>query len=331
MLRKFREVTPDVIILIFLISLMIWANAFFHPALPSSLGFDKNPMPLYSLALAVTNFSPLISVIAAYLFVILTAFLLVNFNTSQFFIGERTFLPALFFVLFSGFQPGQQILNPVLPAALFLILAIRRIMDAYKTQGVAYSFFDAGLLISTASLFYAGLIWFGVLLILGIALLRTGSLKEIVISILGLATPWFLIMGIFYVAGSDLNEFISVVNYNLLQKEVAFPLSRMTIALLAVNIIILLISLINLLSRINTKKIRSRKTFYLLIWILIIAVAAIIFLRAVSYEMFWLAYIPAVYLISHYFVFAGRKKIVPEILFLILFAEIILIQVLSFI
>jgi hypothetical protein len=331
MLRKFREVTPDVVILIFFVSLLVWAAAFWNQEVPSSLDFDKKPMPLFSLILPVANFSPLISVIIAYLLVLLTAFLLVDFNTSQFFIGERTFLPGLMFVLFSGLLPAQQILNPVLPAAVFLVLAIRKIMDTYKAQGIAYSFYDAGLLISTGSLFYAGLIWFGILVIIGIALLRTGNLREIIIAILGLATPWFLTGGVYYVTGKDLNDLISLINYNLSGKEIVFSLSRLTIVVLTVTMLILLRSLVHLLSSINTKKIRSRKTFILLIWTFIIAISFLLLLKSVSYEILWLAYIPASFIISHYFVFSGRKKFFPFFLFIILFAEIALIQVLSII
>lgn len=331
MLRKFREVTPDVIILIFFISLLVWAKAFIHPETASLPGFDTKPMPLFYLILSATDFSPVLRIIFTYLLVLLVAFLIVNFNTSQFFMGERTFLPALLFVLFSGLIPGQQVLNPVLPAALFLILALRRIMDAYKTQWIAYSFFDAGLLISIGSMFYAGLIWFGAILFIGIAILRTGNIKEITISILGLAAPWFLAGGICYVAGLDLNELLSTISYNLLEKEETFYLGKESIGVMALFSAVFLISLAGLISSLNTKKIRSRKTFVLLIWNFILALGLLLLLKPVSFEILWLAYIPASFIISHYFVYAGRKKIVPVILFLLLFAGIGLIQVMEFI
>jgi hypothetical protein len=331
MLNKFRGVTPDVVILIVLISIMVWIGAFLDPHPPSSLDFENRSMPLFSLLLFLTGFNALARVIAAFFLVLLTAFLLVNFNTSVFFIGERTFLPALIFVLFTGLFPEQQIMNPVLPAAVFLILALRRIIDAYKAQGTAYSLFDAGFLLSLGSLFYANFIWFGVLLIAGIALLRTGNLREIVISLLGLATPWFLVFGFYYVLGKDLNELNEVIRYNLSGIEPGYELSRITISVLIINTIILLISFANLISVINNKKIRSRKTFVLLIWVFLTAIGTVIFVRSVSVEIFWLASVPACYIISHYFVFAGRRRIIPEIYFLVLFLEIALIQVMHYI
>ena len=98
------------------------------------------------------------------------------------------------------------------------MLAIMRIMDGYRIQGIAYNFFDAGILISTGSLFYANLIWFGLLVIIGIALLRTGNIKEIAISVLGLVTPYILTFGIYYVLGKDLKNYLSLIEYNLFGK-----------------------------------------------------------------------------------------------------------------
>jgi len=59
-------------------------------------------------------------------------------------------------------------------------------MDGYAQTGTAYNYFDAGILSVPEVCFMRNLIWFGLLVIIGIALLRTGNAKEIVISVLGL-------------------------------------------------------------------------------------------------------------------------------------------------
>jgi len=329
LLRKFKETGPDVIVLIFIILFLSWFNAFMHPQMPSSLNYDARPMPLFSLLLSVFGSTPLISVIFSFLLVLLIAFLCVNLNTSVFFISERTFLPALVYVLLSGFFPQQQMLNPALPAVPFLILAVRRILDSYKVQGTAYSFFDAGLLISTGSLFYAGFIWFGLLLMIAIAILRPVNIKEIVISIFGLATPWFIISGFFYVTGKDMNSLLSSVTYNLFTKEYHPVFPSLTVAALIMLGIILIICALHLLSAINMKKIKSRKTFTLLIWIFAISTASYFVFKPVSIEIFWFAAIPISYILTHYFVFK-RKRLIPEILLTTLFILVILLQIVQF-
>lgn len=326
LLRKFKGTGPDVIVLIFIIMVMIWIGSFVHPELPSSLGFDIKPMPLFGLLLKVAGFNPLTSVLVTFLLVLLTSFLLVNFNTSEFFLSERTFLPALFYVLLSGLFPEQQILNPALPAALFLILSIRKIMDSYKIQDTAFSFFDAGLIISTGSLFYANFVWFGLLLVIGIALLRTGNVREIIISVLGLATPWFITFGFYYVSGEDLKSLLSVITFNLFTKAPELSLSGIKIASLIITSTILLMSIFYLYSVINSKKIKSRKTFRLLIWAFLIAAGVFLLFKPVSEEILWLAAVPTSYLLTHYFVFV-RQRVIPEILFSVLFILIAMIQI----
>jgi hypothetical protein len=326
--KKFRETGPDVVILIVIILLLTWTGAFLHPHVPSDQGFDVKPMPLFNLLMSMTDFSPLFSVIIAFLLVLLTAYLLVNFNTSAFFISERNFLPALIYILLSCYFPQFQVLNPVLPAAIFLILGIRKIIESYKVQGTAFSFFDAGMLISVGSLFYAGLIWFGLLLIIGIAILRTGSIKEIIVSILGLAAPVFIVYSFFYVTGKDMGSMLSAVTYNLFANDANFSFSALTLVVLIISGIAVLISVAQLLSAINSKKIKSRKTFILLLWTFLIVAGVYLLLDPVSAEIQWLAVIPPSYFLSHYFVFS-RGKLLPEIMLAVLFVLAALVQVVN--
>ncbi|MDP4223756.1 MAG: hypothetical protein Q8868_10625 [Bacteroidota bacterium] len=328
LLRKFRETGPDIIVLIFIILLVVWLRAFIHPQLPSALGFDASPMPLFRLLMELTGNLPLISVILGFLLVLLIAFLLVSLNTAVFFISERTFLPAAVYVLLSGFIPQVQVLNPALPATVFLILAIRKIMDSYKVQGTAFTFFDAGLLISIGSLFYVSFIWFGLLLVIGILILRPVNFKEIIISCIGLATPWFITIGFLYVAGGDVKSLLSGISYNLFGWDANSHINWIVITGLGITGLIFLLCTLYLLSAINMKRIKSRKTFVLLIWIFVISVVIYLIFKPVSLEVFWIGAVPVSYILTHYFVFK-RERLLPEIYFTALFILVALIQVLT--
>lgn len=325
-LRRFKGTGPDVVFLVVIITFLVWLRPFLNPDLNSRIVFDGNPMPLFGIIVKIAGQSHFFGIFLTFLMVLLTEFLLVNFNTSQFFISERTFLPALFYGLLSCLVPGQQVLNPALPAAIFLILAIRRIMDSYKIQYTAYSFFDAGLLISTGSLFYINLLWFGFLLIVGILLLRTLNIKEFIISLLGLATPWFIVFGTYYVTGQDVASLATTIKVNLFSQGPGFTLPAISIVLLVIYGIIVLLSIVYLYSVINSKKIKSRKTFRLFSWTFLISAGIYLFIPGVTEEIIWIAGIPVIYFLSHYFVFV-RTRLIPEILFLILFVISALIQI----
>jgi hypothetical protein len=326
LLRIFKGTGPGVIFLIIIILIAVWISAILNQRLHPRFIYETDPMPLYGLIKLMIYNNHNLGVILSFLMVSLMAFLMVNFNTTVFFINERTFLPALFYVLFGGFFPDQQLLNPVIPASIFLILAIIRIMDGYHKTGTAYNYFDAGLLISTGSLFYANLIWFGLLVIIGIALLRTGNLKEIVISIFGLLTPYLITFGIYYVIGKDVRALMKLLGDNLFTRSTFYPFPRMTIVALIFSGSLILVSIIQLIRHLNTKKIKSRKTFSLMIWTFIISMIIYFAMPSASVETVWLISIPVSYFLTHYFVFV-KKKLVPEILFSLLFVFILLIQI----
>jgi len=87
-----------------------------------------------------------------------------------------------------------------------------------------------------------------------------------------------------------------------------------------------LVSLFFLLSVISSKKIKSRKTFTVLIWVLVISLTVYFALPSVSVEIVYIISLPLSYIMAHYFIFS-RKKIVPEILFTLLFIIVIVLQV----
>jgi hypothetical protein len=326
LIRFFRGSGPEQVILIFLTALCVWLNAFINPIISVTFHYDVNPMPLYGLLKQVIGENALFGVIFSFLLILLMSFLVVNFNTRSFFISERTFLPAVIYVLLTGLFPDYQLLNPVLPASVFLLLAIRRIMDSYKLPGTAYNLFDASLLIGIGVLFYANLIWFAFLVFVGIAIMRTGNLKELFISFIGLITPGLLTVGIYYVADGDISSLPDILYSNLFAETEKFNFSTIvTIGLLLVGLIII-ISTLDLLSRLNNKKIKARKTFSELIWSLVISFAVYFIIPTASVELLWLAGIPVCYIVAHYFIFS-KNKLVTGICFAGLFIIVVFMQV----
>jgi hypothetical protein len=325
-LRFYKGSGPGVLLLIIITLVGVWISAFLNPAMDSISVYEADPMPLYRVLKLLVGNNPFTGVLCSFLIVSFMAFLLVNFNTTAVFISERTFLPASIYILSCGLFPQYQLLNPVLPASLFLMLAIIRIIDSYHKQGIAYNYFDAGILISTGSLFYANLIWFGLLLIIGIALLRTGDLMEIAISVIGLLTPFLIALGLYYVTGKEMESLLTTVVNNLFSKSSGYHLPVLTVVSFIIECIILLVCIAYLVKLMSTKKIKSRKTFSLLLWVFLISAGIYIVLPSVSIEIIWLISIPGSYFMTHYFVFK-KKKLIPEIFFSVLLVLVLLIQI----
>jgi hypothetical protein len=326
LLRIFKGTSPGIILLITVIFIAVWIGAFIHASDGTASHFDSDPMPLYGLLMMVIGNNTHLGVVLSFILVVIISFLLVNFNTTSFFINERTYLPALLYLLTAGLFPEYLSLNPAVPASLFLILAVIRIIDGYRKQGISNNFFDAGILISTGSLFYANLIWFGLLVIIGIALVRTIDISEITIAIIGLLTPYLLTFGIYYVIGKDIRALLTLVGDNLFLTTEGYLFPRLTIVAVIFTSIIIIVSIAYLLRLLNSKKIKSRKTFSLLIWMFLLSIAVYFILPSVSVEIIWITGIPVSYFLAHYFVFI-KKKVIPEILLSVFFLLSLAIQI----
>jgi hypothetical protein len=325
LLKLFRGTGPGEVILILFTTCILWFNSFFNPAPPGSLYYDINPMPLYGLLKYLVGGNIFYGLFFIFSLVLLMLFLVSNFNTSHFFINERTFLPSVIYVLVTGLFPNYQLLNPVLPASVFLIVAIRRIVDSYRKAGTAYSFFDASLLIGTGSLFYANLIWFAILIFIGIAIFRTGNIRELLVSIIGLITPAVTTCGVYYITDRDISSLKDVLLFNLFSAYGRYSFSIISIIGIILVGIVILISMVHLITLLNNKKIKSRKTFTTLIWSLVISLTVYFGVPSASVEIIWMAAIPVSYIIAHYLIFS-RNRILSRICFGIMFLVALFIQ-----
>jgi len=330
LLKFFKGTSPAVILFIAIIFVAVWISAFLNTGDSVQNYGNEYHMPLYSFLIRILDPGNLSAIILSFLIAVLILFLIINFNTTIFFINERTFLPAILYLLIVIIFPEYRMLNPVLPASLLLMFALRRIMDGYNKQGVAYNFFDAGILISTGSLFYGNLIWFGTIVFIGIVIMRPVSFSEIAVSLLGLITPYLITFGLYYVLGKDLDELLTLIYNNLFTESISYSFSRLTIVTLIFAAIIILLSIGYIIMLQNTKKIKSRRTFSLLIWIFVISIVVYVAIPSVSVELIWIAAIPVSYFMSHLFIFS-KKKIISEILFMTFLVLVLLIQALDFI
>ena len=325
-LRFFKGIVPVVIVMIAIIFIAVWTPVFFSEPLRNNVSYN-NPMPLFGLLEHLLGTRILISNIVAAIICAVLAFLIINLNTTHLFINERTFIPALIFILFTSILPQYQTLNPALPASLFIIFAIKRMLESYRKQGIAYNFFDVGILIGTGSLFYANLIWFGTLIFVGIFLLRNVSFEEIIVSILGLITPYIIMFGVYYLLNYNLNELFLLIYDNLFSKVASFSFSKPTVVALAFILIILIFSFVLMLMRQNTK-IKSRKAFWLLIWLFSITMCVYFISPSASCEIIWIAGAPLSYFIANYFTFS-KRKILSEVFFILFILIILGLKVLN--
>ena len=326
-IKFYRGIGPGTILVTLVSAVLVWLQRFIDP-LSLDVSSGSESMPLHSLSQGLVGQNALLGTVLSFIVMLTIAFYLANFNTRLFFITERTLLPASLYILLSGFLISTQTFNPIFPASLTLIIALDRVMASYRKTGIAYNYFDASLILSLGSLFYFNIIWFYPVIIIGILLIRTFSLREFILSLFGLVAPYVIVFAIYYVSGKDLALFSGTITDNIIKAAPGYYWSPILITVLLTGVLLFTISLSHLISIFATKKIKTRKTFSLLVWIAIICVAVYFIVPSASVELIYVVMIPFVYIVSHFIVFVKNKKI-ANIVFAIIFLAILIIQILA--
>ena len=191
MIRVFRRSGIAPVTLLMLITVALWIEHFVSPPLVPDITGGA-PMPLWGLTAGALSAMPLLAVILSFILMLVMALVMVRFNIAFFFIPRRTYLPALAYIILYSLFPGEMVLNPALPAAILVMTGLWRMISAYRVNGLAFNFFDAALLISAGSMFYAGAVWFIMLVFIGTLILRSPDLREMVFALAGALLPWLV-------------------------------------------------------------------------------------------------------------------------------------------
>lgn len=305
LVRFFRGTGFGPIVILVLAAVGLWVEYLIEPPAFWHHGTTEM-MPLWDLVVNALTPYPSLSVILSFILMFVLIIIMARFNTAIFFISRRTYFPALFYILLFSIFPGQMVLNPAMPAAILIMLALWRMMVSYRRNGVVYNFFDAAMIISFAGLIYAGAIWFLALVLIGTILLRTPDIREISAAFFGALLPWALFYAIWYLAGKNLHELSDIIQGNLFSEAPSVYWSRTLVILVAVTGIIFLPALYKMAAEIQTQKIKSRKSFSMFTWMLVISLAIFLFVPSITTELNAIAAIPASYILANYFTFTRR-------------------------
>ncbi|MCU0459504.1 MAG: DUF6427 family protein [Bacteroidales bacterium] len=325
MIRFFRGSGAGPAMLLTLAALGLWSGFFISPPRLANIT-GRNIMPLWGYITQALEGSPHLAVLLSFALMMTVAIVMIRFNTEFFFIPRRTFLPALLFILLYSIFPGEMILNPALPASLLILAAIWRMISSYRVNGTSFKFFDAALMISSAGLLYAGSVWFILIVLTGVLLLRSPDIRELTLAIAGALLPWVLMYAVWYVTGGDPGDLTSTILLNLFGEAPSVYWSRTLVILLVVTGLNFLPSLVYLAREMPTYKIRSRRTYEILIWVMVISAAAYIFVPAVSAELMAVAAMPLSFIMANYMAFT-RRVVTAEILFWMMAAMIVVSRI----
>ena len=223
-------------------------------------------------------------------------------------------------------MPVQR-LNPVIIGTLFVFISINFLFNTYRTDYALNKIYIAGFFISIASLFWAPLAIFILLIWISLLILRPFIGREWVVGLLGFLTPFLFIFVYYYVfAASQLDTLLSSFLKSFTFTEGLTSLHFTYYIFYGFLGFILLLASYTILSNYQKKKIKNRKYFEINWWFFILSLGLFLIFENVTYEIIYLITIPISFLLTDYFYTVKRVWYLNAVL-IVFYASLVYIQI----
>ncbi len=268
---------------------------------------------------------PLYSAIGAVVLVFIQALLVNNLADRFRLLGDRNWLPGLFYALAAACLSDFLFLSPPLVAATFVPLVLRCIFQAYKVPHATALVFDAGWWATLASLFYPPAFFLLLAAYAGVNIMRSFNLREQLVFLSGVFTGLFLAW-LWYFWSDRGGVFWDVQFGNLLgfyhfkpNMDTERTLKTLLLAVLLCTI------MLSYGAYFHRKLIQAQKSVTILYWFLFVG-AAVILLQNDPLPAHFLLIMPSVGIFMALSFFALRNRVIAEIFHFALLAVVLFVQ-----
>lgn len=292
MLRYFSSAYLSRYVSILFIIVIFWVPSFFiqQTAGPYS-------EPIFLLLFHLAQSFPIILIIAAFILTLLSS-LIVNQMTSEFEFSNRfSTLGIFFFILFTSSLLELLSFNPFLIANIFLLFYARYLFKLPFTNIPITIAFNAGILLSLASLFFPPLLVFIFLLWASLFIHRLNDWRNYASSLIGLTLPYLFLFTFYLWDGSLSQNYEDWLNFYVFIPLTGFPDFSFSMINIAIFLFIIFISIINTLARLREKNINLRRNLMITIFYFLLSMFIAIFYRA-DIRTILIAAIPASLLLT---------------------------------
>ncbi len=262
------------VIILLILCIVLWVNAFVfinHNIQPASHHEDV----LYHYFFE-NGLSYIVRQIIA-LLVILTGAFFLNFLTiNQEITAKTNYLPSFFYILFAFSSSSTGNIEPILVANLFVLPSLYFLMNSYREELALSEFFKAGLFMGLSSFFYIHYIYIFPICLTALIILRPFNWREWIILLIGLVLPLYLYISICYLTNVDVGAEVTLMK-NALSNFQKPLISEFYIGFLAILVLLFLFSVFFYLSKGFGGKVKTKKTKYILLWMLALCFLIVFF------------------------------------------------------
>jgi hypothetical protein len=295
--RFLKSNSASALILLPLIAFAIWAFGFVSPTIVSF----KHTMPLYELIARGLSGIPWLATLIAALLVIGEAFLLNYIVNENEVLTKQNYLPAALYILYMSNNNAMLMLHPALFGNLFILFAINKLLSSYRKDNAFSQAFDAGLLISLATLFYFPYVVFLPLLGIALILMRPFNWREWIISFLGAVIPFVFVVTYYF--WNDILDYLlfDKMFYFIVKEKPRMDFPPSFYVMMVIGWFIILLSLAKIFQGVGIGSQKTKKSIILLIWFFFFSALSIFIAPEISTKYFSALAIPTAVFSANYF------------------------------
>lgn len=230
---------------------------------------------------------------------------------------EITLFAGLFYALFVSINPATNLLNPVLIANTFVLLALHNLLKSSRIAQAAPYIFNSGFFIALAGLIYTPYTILFIFGVLALIVVRSFKIQEKLQYLAGFVTPVYLLAVLLYWNDADLGKLklLKGVFFNIPTPEYPVLFFRlMPVFMILLSIPFVLLQYNNLTGR---KNVQVQKKSDILYWLMLFGlVSYLLFQNQGQYHFLTLA-VP-VAILTGMFVSDSKKRVAAELIHLMI-------------
>lgn len=324
----FKSNNPLSIIFLFFYGILLRFAVFLAPTKPVVFPLDG---VLYKYAIKVMAqwgiSNSLIFSFLAYLFIFIQALLLNKYINQYRMFSRVNFLPAYSYVLISAIFPEWWLMSAALVSNTLLIWIWGSMISIYKKEQVKNTLFYAGILLGVCSFLFVPALFFGLMLLIWLMILRSFSISEWLISLLGISLPYYFFFA--YLFLTDQQPFL----LEFMKFQFVFSTIRLDIYRWVGIILIIIpffISLVYIQTAISRMLIQVRKNWNLLI-VFVFYSLIVAGLSGRFNVFYWIIAVVPLAAFHANTLFSSKRKWLPNLVHVITFGYIIFTNIKAFI
>lgn len=264
----FRQKNSSNAIILGLYALVLKFNIFLHPTGPLRQPEDNYLYNGLLQFLDSLHLPPIFYSILAFLLLYSQASLLNRICNNQKMLPRPNYLPAMSYILITSLMKDWNYFSAQLIINSLLIWIYYRMMMLYNSNKAAGSIFNIGVMMGVVSLFYQPAVVFALLIWFALFIMRPFIIREWLIGLLGLTTPYYFLGILLYLTNQwNWRKVIPSLDFSL----PALPSSIFITISIALMILPFIISGVYVQNNLNKMLIQVRKNWSLLLLFLIVA------------------------------------------------------------